>query len=313
MLSRVADSLYWMTRYLERAENISRYIEVNWHMTLEQPDRECMEWGALISTTGDANLYQERFEIYNRKNVLHFLLFDASYAHSVISCLRAARENARTIREFLAVEIWELVNGYYHMVETAGKNRDYIYENPSDFCQRAKLRGMTLCGALNETILHGEGWHFSRLGRYLERADKTTRILDVKYFILRPESDYTSASYDYVRWAGLLRASGGLDAYRQKYGRVIPNSVVEFMFFEPNFARSVFHSLREGQRSLHAITGTPIGEFQNRAERLLGRLYADLAYDTINDVFDTGVHEYTDRLQKGMNEIHEAVWESFFQ
>ncbi len=312
MLSRVADSLYWMTRYLERAENISRYIEVNWHLTLEQPDQECREWGALISTTGDAKSFQERFDIYNRENVLHFLLFDTSYAHSVISCLRAARENARTIREFLSVEIWEQVNSFFHMVEDAGKDKNHIYENPSDFCQQVKVRGMALSGTINETILHGEGWHFTRLGKYLERADKTTRILDVKYFILRPESDYTSVAFDYLRWAGLLRASGGLDAYRQQYGRVVPNDVVEFLFFEPNFARSVLHCVREARRSLHEITGVPLGEWENSAERLLGRLYSDLAFAEIDEVFETGVHQYTDKLQTRMNEIHEAIWEAFF-
>ena len=312
MLSRVADSIYWMTRYLERAENISRYIEVNWHLTLEQPDQECREWGALVSTTGDAELFQKRFDVYNRSNVIHFLLFDDTYPHSVISCLRAARENARTIREFLSAEVWEQINGFFHMVEDAGRSREKIYENPNDFCQQVKIRGMTLSGALNDTILHGEGWHFSRLGRYLERADKTTRILDVKYFILTPEADYAGPAYDYIRWAGLLRASGGLDAYRQQYGRVVPEKVVAFLFFEPDFARSVIHCLREARHSLHAVTGTPLGEFRNRAEKLIGRLYADLAYGEIGEVFETGVHQYTDNLQNRMNVIHEAVWETFF-
>lgn len=312
MLSRVADSLYWMTRYLERAENISRFIEVNWHLTLEQPDQEFRDWGALVSTTGDTHIFLERFNVYNRRNVIHFLLFDTDYPHSVISCLRAARENARTIREFLSVEMWEQINIFYHMLENAAKQQESVCENPDDFCRHVKLHGMTLSGTLSETILHGEGWHFSRLGRYLERADKTTRILDVKYFIFMSESDYTTITYDYVRWAGLLRACGGLDAYRQKYGRIIPQNVVEFLFFEPNFARSVHHCLKQARSSLHAITGTPMGEFENLAEKLMGKLCADIAYGEIDEVFETGIHSFTDNLQLRMNEIHEAIWEAFF-
>ncbi len=312
MLSRVADTLYWMSRYLERAESISRFVEVNWHLYLEQSQNHLQEWGALISVTGDNEAFRKRYENYSRENVINFLFFDTDYPHSVVSCLRAARENARTVREIISADMWEQINSFYHFVEDTGKYPAAVHENPYEFCQSIQLRGMLINGLTNDTMLHGEGWHFVRLGRYLERADKTSRILDVKYFTLLPGANYVGTNYDDVQWAALLRATGGLEAYRQQCGRIFPSEVARFLMFDRLFARSVIRCLLVARESLHAISGSLTGEYRNKAEQRMGALCSELSFTDIHAVFEHGLHEFTDQLQVKMNRVHDAVSETFF-
>jgi uncharacterized alpha-E superfamily protein len=301
-----------MTRYLERAENISRYIDVNWHLTLDQPQDGCQEWSALIRVTGDTDLFLQRYDGFSDQSVISFLMFDTNYPHSIISCLRAARENARSVREIISRDLWEQINDFYHLVEDASQSPHAIYANPYEFCHQIRMRGMMLGGISNETMNHGEGWHFSRLGRFLERADKTSRILDVKYFILLPDVSYVGTAYDDVQWGALLGATGGLNAYRQRHGRIYPSNVAEFLLFDRAFPRSILYSLTAAQTSLNSINGTPAGSYHDRAEQLLGKLCAELAYMDMKTVFKIGLHEFTDHLQLDINHINDAIAEIFF-
>ncbi len=312
MLSRVADALYWMTRYLERAENISRFIDVNWHLTLDQPGGDCQDWGAMVRITGDTALFLERYDGFDRQSVITFLMFDSAYPHSILSCLRAARENARSVREIISNDLWEQVNDFYHLVVDGSRRPEVLYINPHEFCQQIRLRGMMLGGISNETMNHGEGWHFSRVGRFLERADKTSRILDVKYFILLPDISFVGTAYDDVQWGALLRATSGLNAYRQRHGRIFPANVADFLVFDRDFPRSILFSLNAALSSLSSISGTPPGTFRNRAEQRLGKLCAELTYTDIATVFDDGLHEFCDRLQMDINGISDAMGTVFF-
>lgn len=313
MLSRVADAIYWMSRYLERAENIARFVEVNWHLSLEhQPQPEFQQWEPLIKVTGDDKLFSKRFDSAIKQNVIDFLVLDTEYPHSIISCVRAARENARTVREIIPSELWEQINILYHMIENVAGANNGIYENPYDFCEKVKLRGMMLGGIANDTMDHGEGWHFFRMGRFLERADKTSRILDVKYFILLPDVNYVGTAYDDIQWAALLRTIDGLNAYRQRYGRTQPSHVVEFLVLGREFPRSILHCLLQTQHSLHCIGGSLPGTFKNKAEQCLGQLCAELSYLTVEKIFEKGLHEFTDQLQKETNVIDDAIAETFF-
>ncbi|WP_373500188.1 alpha-E domain-containing protein [Desulfococcus sp.] len=312
MLSRVADTLYWMSRYLERSENISRFIDVNWHLSLDQPSDGSQEWSALISATGDGALYLKAHQNFSKENVISFLIFDTDYPNSIISCLRAARENARTVRDIISTDMWEQINSFYHFVEKTGKYQLSVYENPNAFCEQVRLRLMTIGGITSETMLHGDAWHFIRLGRYLERADKTSRILDVKYFTLLPNLAYVGTAYDDVQWAALLRATGGLESYRQRCGRIQPNRVAEFLVFDRQFARSILRCLNAAQASLHEITGTPQGTYQNVAEQRLGALCAELGFMDIEHVFGMGLHEFTDQLQLKINRVNDTIALTFF-
>ncbi len=312
MLSRVADSLYWMIRYLERAENIARFIEVSWQLALDESQEETRQWRALIDVSGDNDAFLERYPDYAKQHVMSFLLFDEENTSSILSCLRAARENARHVREIISMELWEQINDFYHLVEGKARRRKWVYENPGVFCEAVRLKGMLLHGINTDTMVHAEGWHFCRLGRFLERADKTSRILDVKYFTLLPHLCYIGTAYDDNQWAALLRATGALNAYRQLRGRVYPSTVADFLIFDRTFPRSIRFCLLSAQASLHAISGAPVGGFSNRAERRMGHLCSHLAYADIEGVFEKGLHEFIDHLQIEMNAIDRAVAESFF-
>lgn len=312
MLSRVADTLYWMSRYLERAENMSRFVEVNWHLSLEQPENGFRDWAALVSVTGDNDIFLKRYDTYSLKNVITFLFFDTRYPHSVISCLRAARENARTVREIISSDMWEQINSFYHFVEDMGRRPSAVHDNPFEFCRPIQLRGMMIGGIANDTMIRGEGWHFVRMGRYLERADKTSRILDVKYFTLLPGLDYVGTPFDDIQWGALLRATGGLEAYRHRCGRIFPAKVAGFLIFDPLFARSIIHCLNAAKESLYAICGSTPGAAQKKTEERIGALCAEITYTDINAVFEHGLHEFMDQLQLKINRVNESVSETFF-
>ena len=169
-----------------------------------------------------------------------------------------------------------------------------------------------MSGLAKDSMDHDEAYHFFNLGRMLERADKTSRILDVKYFVLLPEVQDVGAVVDTVQWTALLKAISGFQAYRHSVGKITPWGVTGFILMSHSFPRSVLYSLTEAQRLLHNITGTRVGYFSNDAEKLLGQLCAELSFHAIEDVMEQGLHEFTDRLQVKMNEIDNAVFKSFF-
>jgi uncharacterized alpha-E superfamily protein len=159
---------------------------------------------------------------------------------------------------------------------------------------------------------HGEGWHFGRLGRLLERADKTSRILDVKYFILLPDVSDVGTPFDNIQWSALLKSASALEMYRKHHGRITPQQVVEFLIFNPSFPRAIRYCLIKGEDSLHAISGSDGRTGQTLAERRLGRLRADLDYADIEEITAQGLHEFLDNFQAELNRVGEAIFEIFF-
>ncbi len=311
MLSRVADSIYWMSRYVERAENVARFIDVNLNLMLDSPSGEDQQWQPVVNITGDHVEFAKRYQTSTQYNVIHFLTFDRDNPNSIISCLRAARENARSVREVISSEMWLQLNSYYLMVNsacTSGK----IVESPHDFFNEVKLASHLFMGLTDATMTHGEGWHFCRLGRKLERADKTSRILDVKYFILLRSVADVGTPFDEVQWAAVLRSASAFEMYRKRHGRISPKAIVEFLLIDPEFPRAIRFCLNAARDSLHAISGTPIGTFRKPPEKLLGQLCSDLAYANVDDITQEGLHEYLDRLQTNMNQVSAGIYEAFF-
>jgi uncharacterized alpha-E superfamily protein len=306
MLSRVADSMFWMSRYIERAENIARFIDVNVLLTMELGYTVGEQWGPLISTTGDEEIFKESYGEPTRANVMRFLTFDESYPNSIISCLSAARENARIIREHISTAMWEHLNKFYLMVHDRAKH-DVNFDTESDFYEEVRAGAQLFVGVTDGTFSHGEGWHFSRLGSLLERADKTSRILDVRYFLLLPTVTDVGTPLDIVQWSALLRSASALNMYRAQHGRLQPNKIAEFLLLDPDFPRAVRHCADMAENSLRIITGTPTRSFRNAAEQKLGRLCAELDYTSIDDVLREGFHEFIDRLQLRLNDIGNAL------
>jgi len=311
MLSRVAESIFWMSRYTERAENVARFIDVTLNLSLEQGLAGPSQWDALVYTTGDQDLFKELYGIANQENVLKFLTFEEQNPNSIFSCLENARENARTSRDMISSQMWEELNKFYILVRDARKDASAV-DSPYEFFGRIKQAGYSLEGVTSGTMSHGEPWHFSRLGALVERADKTSRILDVKYYLLLPSVADVGTPVDIMQWGTLLKSASALEMYRKHYGRLDPKQVVEFLILNRDFPRSIHFCIRRAENSLLSITGGREGMFNNLAEQRLGRLRSELDFLSIDDIMGRGLHEFIDLFQTDINRIGEAIIETFF-
>jgi uncharacterized alpha-E superfamily protein len=238
------------------------------------------------------------------------LAFDKENPNSILSCVSSARENARTAREIISSDMWEELNRFYLLVRDAvnsGATADY------EFFAQVKRASNLLIGTTDTTMSHGEAWNFARMGRLLERADKTSRIVDVKYFILLPDVADIGTTLDVVQWSALLRSASALEMYRRTHGRIAPNKVIDFLLLDRCFPRSFRYCVGGAEESLHAITGTPEGTFGNQAEQQLGRLRSELDFTSIDDIIGKGLHEFIDDVQDRLNRTGEAIYQSFFQ
>ena len=312
MLSRVADSIYWMSSYIERAENVARCVEVNVQLTLDLPMASTEEqWQALVTTMGDAARFRQHADTASRRRVIQFLAFDTANPNSILSCLTAARENARMIREVITSEMWEQLNTFYFLVCDAARD-GVTLDAPQDFLAQVRVCGQQFTGVTDATMSHGEAWRFCCLGRMLERADKTTRILDVKYFLLLPTVSDVGTPIDDIQWAAVLRSASALEMYRKRHGRMAPERIVDFLLLDREFPRAVHYCLIDADESLHAISGTRSGMFSNAAEQRLGQLRSDLAFTAVREVVGGGLHEYLDGLQVRLNRLSDSIRETFF-
>lgn len=311
MLSRVADAVYWMSRYVERAENVARFVDVNLHLALDYPEAG-EQWAPLVATTGDHALFTRKFGDASRDKVLDFLTFDRESPNSILSCLHLARENARSVREIISSEMFEQVNNAYLMVLDASRSRQALEDAPHDFYTAVKKASQLFVGITYLTMSHNEPWHFCRLGRLLERADKTSRILDVKYFLLLPNPNDVGTTVDTLHWQALLRSASAFEMYRKRHGGITPNKVVDFLLLDRAFPRTVRYCLAKGERSLHAITGATSGNWTNPAEREMGRINAELSSADTTEILTRGLHEYIDNLQQRLNYVSDAVYATFF-
>ena len=310
MLSRVAESIYWMSRYVERAENVARFIDVNLTLMLDSSSRE-QQWWPLVNTTGDHEDFQKRYQFATQDNVLRFLTFDRDNPNSIISCLRSARENARSVREIISSEMWLQLNTFYLKVNDAATTGKGM-ESPHDFYTDVKLSSHLFTGITDATMTHGEAWHFCQLGRKLERADKTSRILDVKYFILLRSVAEVGTPEDDTQWAAVLRSASAFEMYRKRQGRISPKGIAQFLLLDTEFPRSIRFSLNGANGSLHAISGTPLSLSVNDVEKLLGGLCSNLSSASIDEIINNGLHEYLDNLQDQMNLVGTGIFETFF-
>jgi uncharacterized alpha-E superfamily protein len=312
MLSRVADSLYWMSRYVERAENVARFIEVNSWLSLDLPEGYQEQWGPLINTTGGDALFSQHYEKATKHNVVHFLTFDTRNPNSILSSITAARENARAARQYITLEMWEQINRFYFAIHNGAQSAMRGFEPRAEFFSDVTTSSHLFLGTLYATMSHNEGWHFCRLGRLIERADKTSRILDTKYYLLLPSVDAVGSPYDDIMWAAVLRSTSAFEMYRKRFQQISPDRIVDFLVLDREFPRAIRYCVYAAQLSLHTITGTPDGTFTNSAEQQLGRVCADLNYIQVREIIKRGLHEFLDSIQVRLNLVADAIHNSFF-
>ncbi|MGB3767199.1 MAG: alpha-E domain-containing protein [Phormidesmis sp.] len=310
MLSRVADAIYWLNRYIERAENVARFVEVNLNLLMDSPVGMAEQWNPLIEVTGDRVLFQKLYGgEATAENVLNFLTFDTRSPNSILSCVRAARENARSVRETISSEMWEQVNAFYLQVEDASeiKTRKDFHGFYSD----VKVASHHFAGVTNATQSRNESWHFGQLGQLLERADKTTRILDVKYFVLLPSVDAVGSPIDDLQWIALLKSASAYEMYRKVEHTISPAGVANFLILNPYFPRSIKFCLNRAEYSLNHIANTEQHDNRLASKRSLGRLRAELEYLTLDEIFQQGLHEFLDDMQSKFNEVGNHISKDF--
>jgi len=310
MLSRTADCLYWMARYTERAENTARMLDVNYQTSLLPQPSEYRDqsWRKLLTISKLEPAFLANHSQMNQESILRFMISDANNPSSIVSCLRAARENARAIRGRITSELWETQNTTWLELTQLLTKQDYA--DPSSLLDWVKYRCHLSRGVMHGTMLKNEAYYFMRIGTLLERADNTARILEIKYQdganLNQPNSiqdineEADSAFFDFYHWAALLRSVSAFEIYRQIYSdQITPQKAAELLIFNRQMPRSLRYCVGD----LIVLLGEIRNQNSKEIERLIGKLQADLDYSDINEVFHMGLEEFTKQFLKRINHI----------
>ncbi len=314
MLSRTADCLFWMARYMERAENTARMLGVSYEMSLLPQSQDAAEqgWRGLLSISELTGSFLQRYSEVSARNVMDFMIRDESNPSSILSCVRAARENARAVRGALTTEVWETQNQtwleFNRLLRAESTLRD-----PGPVLERVKTRSHLSRGVTVGTMLQDEAVHFLRIGTFLERADNTARLLDVKYQALTaaeelPPSDREGVEVDFYHWSAILRSVSAFEIYRKVYRNVIePARVAELLILRADMPRSLAACVDEMVANLDLVANAQSGETRRRA----GRLQADLRYGRIDEIMSTGLHAYLTQFLDRVNDIGAGIGRDF--
>jgi uncharacterized alpha-E superfamily protein len=316
MLSRVANLIYWIARYLERAENTARIVEVNAQLVLDLRARQAADdpraWEPLVFVTGSDEKFHELYgEKVTERAVIEFMLFDKRNPSSVLACVATARENARCIRDQLASELWETLNTFYLRLKDDDFTR-YAQLGAADYLAWIKAQTQLFHGVADAMIPRDDGWWFYDLGRHLERADNTTRILDIKYFMLLPGLQAVGSALDMVQWASVLRSCSAFEAFRRsRRGDLDLTRVVDYLLRDESFPRSVLYSIAEAEQCLVRIGPGDGKPAVAHAHELVRRLREELESADAKAIIAAGLHEYLDGLQLRIEQVHHAVQRAY--
>jgi uncharacterized alpha-E superfamily protein len=308
MLSRTANDLFWMSRQVERAENTARMIDITYRMSMlpyrvmEPGEKWAEPWAVPLVITGLATAYYQQYPEVTPENVLRFIVLDPTNASSIYCMLHDARENARAQRGAIAVEMWESLNATW--LEIRGKTYEDIAGGVSEFFDWVKDRSHLFRGVTFGTMLRDEAYKFIRLGTFLERADNTARILDVKYHTLLPSVQDVGGAVDYYQWSALLRSVSAFNPYRKIYRDVItPRRVAELLVLREDMPRSLHACMNEIYSIVSAVTeGRKL-----EPERLAGEIHAQLHYGRVEKIFEQGLHEYLLDFLNQINQLNDEI------
>lgn len=314
MLSRTADHLFWMARYMERAENTARMLDINYQTSLlpQSADAAELGWKGLLSISELTGDYAKRYGRINAGSIMDFMVRDESNPSSIHSCLRAARENARAVRGALTTEVWETQNQtwleFKRLLASGAFQRD-----PAEFFEWVKFRSHLSRGVTYGTMLQDEAFHFLRIGTFLERADNTARLLDVKFHAVdheffAPAERPDAQEIDFYYWSALLRSVSGFEVYRKVYRNVIrPERVAELLILRPDMPRSLLGCVNELVTNLQFVANDASGETLRRA----GRLQADLRFGRIDEILATGLHAFLTQFLDRVNDLGVGISRDF--
>ncbi len=310
LLARYADCIFWLARYVERAENLARILDVN--ETFSRDSRGAQNWRSIIQLNSD----EERFFSAKRKvsaaSVLQFYVIDADNPNSIFNAFRYARENARTLRPLISTEMWAQLNVFYNRLAALDSD-DLAPGRLSALFATIKEACQTHTGITDGTFFRDQGWYFYQLGRYIERADQTTRLLDIKYHLLLPDIANVGSPTDVSQWNALLRSAAGYHAYRRLHAaRTTPARVAGFLLFNQAFPRSVHHCVREAGLLLGEVKSRYSLRGANDAAEELDRLRAVLGTLTIREIISEGLHEFLDVIQQQLIAVSRDLSIAFF-
>ena len=312
MLSRVAESLYWMARYIERAEDLTRLLAVNFNALLDTHSAEdaLQGWHPLVNITGDEDLFTASYPHTNAESVIDFLLWHPLNHNAVTACINRARENARSVREQISSEMWEQINKLYFLVRDT--SRSTVLANPSEFFQEVRNGSQAFQGITSATLMHGEPYHFIHLGMFLERADKTARILDAKYLSLNTlprESAETS-----LQLIALLRSCSAFEPFRRSAkGELDIEHVAYYLLLDHDFPRAVLFCLDASLKALDILGSTNAESLKiTHPRRTLGRISADLEYLDINEILGDKMDPYLNQLLVRLNAAGDDIARAYF-
>jgi uncharacterized alpha-E superfamily protein len=314
MLSRVADALFWMSRYLERAEHTARLVDVCFHLELDLhgvlSGPHELHWTALMSILRPS-IPLKANGVAGHSAISDLLTFDLGNAESIMSCVTQSRYNARSVRGTINSEMWKELNKLYWLLcddEFCSQAR----ESPHDFYQSVESGSHMFQGVCDATMTHNEGWQFIRLGKFLERADKTLRILDIQYHLLQSMLDPADVPLSNLQWASVLRSCRAYEAYQSLYvGRVDPDHVVEFLLLHPTFPRSVRFCLESAATALAEIELQVPGRGTSPADRILGRVLNDLKYLEVDQILHSDLHVFLGSALERCAAASRAVQEQY--
>ncbi|MEZ2348190.1 alpha-E domain-containing protein [Terriglobus sp. RCC_193] len=317
MLSRVADSLYWMSRYLERAEHTTRLLDVNLNLMLDEPSNVAdRRWQRVLQALGaprDVQFEGDAIALVRR------LTFDASNGSSVLGCIIGARENARHVREQISTEMWQRLNSLYLQVtrpemqsETHAESSLQHNEGPTEFLGQVMEGVHQFQGVTDSTMSHGEGWQFIQVGRFMERASATAMLLEAYQPELWANTDALPDSNEYLEWMGLLRSATAFEAYCKVYtADLSPEWILEFLLLDADFPHSLRFSIDAMQQALEVIQDLSGGTRGDKLTRISGRLRAALSYSSVEEIMSGDVVTYLRDIQRQCREIHNAIYELY--
>jgi len=321
MLARVAESMYWMSRYMERAEHVARIVWVNFNMLMDigeiAPTMQEKQWhgvmrilrldhlpaGEKVLASGDRPIGQR---------VSSFMTFSPVNRNSLISCLTRARENARSIRESISAEMWETLNTlYWSLLAEDAKTR--LEETPQQIFQSVMMGSLLFQGVADQTLPHGQGWQFIQLAKYLERVDMTCRIIDTKFDILRAGESTSESPLSNIQWMAVLRSCSSIEAYRRRHvGDLDPQRLAAFLILDKESPRSIRYCVHQAQKAVAGIAASVHPQDVDQAERILGRLNSQLEYAETREFSGAGLKYVLRQIQENTAEAASAIQRSYF-
>jgi uncharacterized alpha-E superfamily protein len=303
-----------MNRYIERVENYARFVSVNINLSYDLPGMISEQWGLLLEATHDRETFDKLYPEETEDKIIYFITFDPQNPNSIYNILGNARENARTVKETLPKEIWEHLNSFYLSFKQFSTNKKLDFEELPKFYENIKQQCQLFAGMIDGTLLRDEAYYFANMGKFLERADKTSRFLDIGYFNFKSVSDIKTVNpQDLLVWSAVLKSVSAFNMYRQQYKSLRQENIIEFLIKDRDFPRAICHSIKKAEYAIYRISGTrPQDSYSNQAEKAITQLKHEIDFTETNEIIKYGLHKYLNDFQVKNNIIDQEIFKVYF-